>query len=91
MGLSAGAEDPRYTTKLMPCACRTRISELTLHRWFIGTTWGMLAVILGLLALLYNLYPDRGLESWEKRWALRPGLAVWLQTSGHLLLCPDNN
>jgi hypothetical protein len=28
----------------------------------------MLFVIGGLLVLMYNLYPDRGLESWEKRW-----------------------
>jgi hypothetical protein len=47
--------------------CRTSISELSLHRWFIGTTWAMLLVISSLLWLMYNLYPDRGLESWEKR------------------------
>lgn len=49
------------------CACRTSISELSMNRWFVGTTWAMLTVIGGLLVLLYNLYPDRGLESWEKR------------------------
>lgn len=38
-----------------------------MHRWFVGTTWAMLVVIGGLLILLYNLYPDRSLESWEKR------------------------
>lgn len=56
-------------TLLHPLLYRTSISELSLHRWFIGSTWAMLFVIGGLLVLMYNLYPDRGLESWEKRWA----------------------
>jgi hypothetical protein len=54
---------------LHPVPCRTSISELSLHRWFIGSTWAMLVVISSLLWLMYNLYPDRGLESWEKRCA----------------------
>jgi hypothetical protein len=53
-------------------SCRTTISELSLHRWFVGSTWGMLIAICGLLVLMYNLYPDRGLESWEKRCAGQP-------------------
>lgn len=62
----------------VPRCCRTSISELSLHRWFIGSTWAMLFVIGGLLVLMYNLYPDRGLESWEKRWGCKHK-NLWLQ------------
>lgn len=40
-----------------------------INRWFLGTTWAALAIVGGLLVLLYNLYPDRSLEAWEKRCA----------------------
>ncbi|WIA18498.1 hypothetical protein OEZ85_009951 [Tetradesmus obliquus] len=46
---------------------RTAVPDLAVHRWFIFTTWAMLAVVGGLLVLLYNLYPDRSLDAWVDR------------------------
>lgn len=57
-----------------------------MNRWFVGTTWAMLTVIGGLLVLLYNLYPDRGLESWEKR-CVQSCVCVCVRVVGVALHC----
>lgn len=52
--------------------------DLAVHRWFIFTTWAMLAVVGGLLVLLYNLYPDRSLDAWVDRWEAGRGRSIQL-------------
>uniref|UniRef100_A0A383W0M9 sn-1-specific diacylglycerol lipase n=1 Tax=Tetradesmus obliquus TaxID=3088 RepID=A0A383W0M9_TETOB len=59
-----GNVDKCYTPEEL---ARTAVPDLAVHRWFIFTTWAMLAVVGGLLVLLYNLYPDRSLDAWVDR------------------------
>jgi hypothetical protein len=61
------AFNPYLLNAAAAAACRTAVPDLAMHRWFIFTTWGMLAVVGGLLVLLYNLYPDRSLDAWVDR------------------------
>eukprot|EP00775_Hariotina_reticulata_P013184 gene13184-13315_t len=46
---------------------QTRLSETAVKTWFIYTAWATVGVVGGLLILLYNLYPDRGLDAWVNR------------------------
>jgi hypothetical protein len=67
-----------------------------MHRWFIFSTWGMLAVVGALLVLLYNLYPDRSLDAWVDRSAGRACSAALecmgaAAVGGRLLLKPPTS
>lgn len=62
------------------------MQDISVQRWFIFTTWGMLGVVLGLLVLLYNLYPDRSLDAWVNRW-VRAGNHITLK----VLPCSGNS
>jgi hypothetical protein len=60
------------------------VPDLAVHRWFIFTTWAMLAIVGGLLVLLYNLYPDRSLDAWVDRSAVCKGVQV-TQTASYIV------
>jgi hypothetical protein len=47
---------------------RTLLDEAAVKPWFIYTAWATVGLVGGLLILLYNLYPDRGLDAWVNRW-----------------------